>query len=56
MCLHPPAFANVIELQECPELPDPPNGQVHLTGRHFQVLLQRYSRVNQTFVGVAFLN
>ena len=23
--------------KECPELPDPPNGQVHLTGRHFQV-------------------
>merc|ERR1719204_1056990 len=22
--------------KECPELPDPPNGQVHLTGRHFQ--------------------
>ena len=25
--------------KECPELPDPPNGQVHLTGRHFQVQL-----------------
>jgi len=22
--------------KECPELPDPPNGQVHLSGRHFQ--------------------
>ena len=22
-------------LQECPELPDPPHGDVHLTGRHF---------------------
>ena len=22
--------------RECPELPDPPNGQVSLTGRHFQ--------------------
>ena len=21
--------------KECPELPDPPHGQVHLTGRHF---------------------
>ena len=25
--------------KECPELPDPDNGQVHLTGRNFQVLL-----------------
>ena len=23
--------------KECPELPDPDNGQVHLTGRNFQV-------------------
>ena len=23
--------------KECPELPDPSHGQVHLTGRHFQV-------------------
>ena len=23
--------------KECPELPDPEDGQVHLTGRHFQV-------------------
>ena len=22
--------------KECPELPDPDNGQVHLSGRHFQ--------------------
>ena len=29
---------DTIENQECPELPDPPNGQVHLTGRHFQVI------------------
>ena len=29
---------DAIENQECPELPDPPNGQVHLTGRHFQVI------------------
>ena len=42
------AFANVIELQECPELPDPPNGQVHLTGRHFQVLPQKYSHLLNT--------
>ena len=26
--------------KECPELPDPPNGQVHLTGRHFQVRMK----------------
>ena len=23
--------------KECPELPDPDNGQVHISGRHFQV-------------------
>ena len=33
--------------KECPELPDPPNGQVHLTGRHFQVgVRQRYDLIN----------
>ena len=48
MCYRPPAFANVVELQECPELPDPPNGQVHLTGRHFQVLSQRSCRVSHS--------
>ena len=25
--------------KECPELPDPDNGQVHISGRHFQVSL-----------------
>ena len=28
--------------KECPELPDPDHGQVHLTGRHFQVEIETY--------------
>ena len=40
--------------KECPELPDPPNGQVHLTGRHFQVGYQesssRLSRITRNVI------
>ena len=40
--------------KECPELPDPPNGQVHLTGRHFQVGYQesssRLSRITRIVI------
>ena len=35
-------ICDTIEYQECPELPDPPNGQVHLTGRHFQVIFIKH--------------
>ena len=37
MCVGPCGMSCVRPEKECPELPDPHHGQVHLTGRHFQV-------------------
>ena len=36
LCVGPCGLSCIRPEKECPELPDPHHGQVHLTGRHFQ--------------------
>jgi hypothetical protein len=42
--------------KECHELPDPPNGQVHLTGRNFQVPILLSNVPSSNFPSLSFLN